>query len=70
MQAADSLMFITSRPDVTFVRGEGSWLYDREGRAHLDFVQGWAVNSLGHCAPQMREALAAQAGQVINVSPA
>ncbi|MGA8048842.1 MAG: acetylornithine transaminase [Burkholderiales bacterium] len=70
MQAADSLMFITARPDVTFVRGEGSWLYDREGRAHLDFVQGWAVNSLGHCAPLMREALAAQAGQVINVSPA
>ena len=70
MQAADSLMFITSRPDVTFVRGEGSWLFDREGWAYLDFVQGWAVNSLGHCAPLMREALAAQAGQVINVSPA
>ncbi len=70
MKAADSLMFITQRPEVTFVRGEGSWLYDREGAAYLDFVQGWAVNSLGHCSSLMREALATQAAQVINVSPA
>jgi len=70
MQAPDSLMFITQRPEVMFVRGEGSWLYDREGAAYLDFVQGWAVNALGHCSPLMREALATQAAQVINVSPA
>ncbi|MEO8203727.1 MAG: acetylornithine transaminase [Betaproteobacteria bacterium] len=70
MQAADALMFITSRPEVTFVRGEGSWLYDADGRRYLDFVQGWAVNSLGHASPVMREALAAQAAKVINVSPA
>jgi len=70
MKAADSLMFITQRPEVTFVRGEGSWLYDREGAAYLDFVQGWAVNTLGHCSPLMRETLATQAAQVINVSPA
>jgi acetylornithine/N-succinyldiaminopimelate aminotransferase len=70
MKATDSLMFITQRPEVTFVRGQGSWLYDREGAAYLDFVQGWAVNSLGHCSPLMRKALATQAAQVINVSPA
>jgi len=70
MKAADSLMFITQRPEVTFVRGEGSWLYDRDGGKYLDFVQGWAVNSLGHCSALMREALATQAAQVINVSPA
>src|SRR5262245_26702231 len=70
MHGHDSLMFITQRPDVTFVRGEGSWLYDTEGRAYLDFVQGWAVNTLGHAAPVMREALAAQAARVINVSAA
>ncbi len=70
MAKTDSLMFITNRPDKTFVRGEGSWLYDSEGRAYLDFIQGWAVNSLGHCSPVMRDALASQASIVINVSPA
>jgi acetylornithine/N-succinyldiaminopimelate aminotransferase len=70
MQAPDSLMFITYRPDITFVRGNGSWLYDSEGRAYLDFVQGWAVNSLGHSPRVVRDALAAQSERVINVSPA
>lgn len=70
MQAMDSLMFVTRRPDVTFARGEGSWLYDTDGRAYLDFVQGWAVNSLGHAPALLRQALAKQASQVINVSPA
>jgi len=70
MQAADSLMFITTRPEVVFVRGEGSWLYDPEGRKYLDFIQGWAVNSLGHSPKTIVDALAAQAAKVINVSPA
>jgi acetylornithine/N-succinyldiaminopimelate aminotransferase len=70
MKPSDALMWITTRPDVTFVRGKGSWLYDAEGRRYLDFIQGWAVNSLGHASPVMREALAAQAAKVINVSPA
>jgi len=70
MPAVDSLMFVTRRPDVTFVRGEGSWLYDAQGRAYLDFVQGWAVNCLGHAPALLRQALATQASQVINVSPA
>src|SRR5437868_10484883 len=67
MQSADSLMFITTRPDVTFVRGEGSWLYDTEGGRYLDFIQGWAVNSLGHSPKIILDALAAQAAKVINV---
>jgi acetylornithine/N-succinyldiaminopimelate aminotransferase len=53
-----------------FVRGEGSWLYDEDGRRYLDFVQGWAVNALGHSPAVVRQALAAQAARVINVSPA
>ena len=63
-------MFITQRPEVSFVRGEGSWLYDANGEAYLDFVQGWAVNALGHASPLMRDALGSQAAKVINVSPA
>jgi acetylornithine/N-succinyldiaminopimelate aminotransferase len=68
--ADDALMFITKRPDVTFVRGEGSWLYDADGQRYLDFIQGWAVNSLGHSPQVVRDALASQAARVINVSPA
>jgi acetylornithine/N-succinyldiaminopimelate aminotransferase len=70
MQKTDSLMFITNRPDIVFVRGEGSYLFDAEGRRYLDFIQGWAVNSLGHSPQIIRAALAEQASKVINVSPA
>jgi acetylornithine/N-succinyldiaminopimelate aminotransferase len=63
-------MFMTSRPEITFVSGEGSWLYDEAGNEYLDFVQGWAVNSLGHSPLIVREVLNEQASHVINVSPA
>jgi acetylornithine/N-succinyldiaminopimelate aminotransferase len=66
----NALMEITSRPPLVFVRGEGSWLWDHAGRRYLDFVQGWAVNALGHCPPAIRDALAAQAAVLINPSPA
>lgn len=68
--STDSLMFITPRPDIVFERGEGSWLYDHAGRKYLDFIQGWAVNCLGHCPPEIAAALTAQAGKLINPSPA
>jgi acetylornithine/succinyldiaminopimelate/putrescine aminotransferase len=41
-------MEITARPPPVFVKGEGSWLWDHNGKRYLDFVQGWAVNCLGH----------------------
>ena len=68
--STDSLMFITKRPDLIFERGEGSWLFDHQGKAYLDFIQGWAVNCLGHCPPEIVDALAAQGRQLINPSPA
>ncbi len=67
---SDSLMVITQRPDIVFERGEGSWLYDHTGKQYLDFIQGWAVNCLGHCPPEISQALAAQAGKLLNPSPA
>lgn len=67
---AAALMAITQRPEIVFTRGEGSWLTDHTGKRYLDFVQGWAVNCLGHCPPQIRDALAAQAEALINPSPA
>ena len=66
----DALMDITARPKVVFVRGEGSWLWDDTGKRYLDFIQGWAVNCLGHSPPLVAEALSAQAKRLITPSPA
>jgi acetylornithine/N-succinyldiaminopimelate aminotransferase len=66
----DALMEITARPEVVFVRGEGSFLWDDTGKRYLDFVQGWAVNCLGHSPPEIAEALAAQAKLLLTPSPA
>jgi acetylornithine/N-succinyldiaminopimelate aminotransferase len=67
---AHSIMYITNRPDITMVSGEGSWLTDNEGKRYLDFMQGWAVNCLGHSNPGMIAALEQQARKVMNPSPA
>jgi acetylornithine/N-succinyldiaminopimelate aminotransferase len=71
-QAIDThaVMFITQRPDVIMVEGNGSWLTDNNGKRYLDFLQGWAVNCLGHSNAGMIEALNAQAKKLINPSPA
>ncbi|CAB3916050.1 Acetylornithine aminotransferase [Achromobacter pulmonis] len=66
----NALMEITSRPDLVFVRGQGSWLEDHAGKRYLDFIQGWAVNTLGHCAPEMQKALLDQSKLLMNPSPA
>ena len=66
----DTLMDITARPQAVFVRGEGSFLWDDSGKRYLDFVQGWAVNCLGHSPPCVAEALAAQAKRLLTPSPA
>ena len=65
-----SLMWITARPELYFVEGRGSWLTDHQGKRYLDFIQGWAVNCLGHCPPQIQQALVEQAGKLLNPSPA
>lgn len=64
------VMNVTVRPLIVMAEGRGSWLYDTDGRAYLDFVQGWAVNCLGHGHPIMLEALRTQASRLINCSPA
>lgn len=72
VQAIDthSVMFITKRPEVTMVEGKGSWITDNNGKRYLDFLQGWAVNCLGHSNPGIVAALNAQAKKLINSSPA
>jgi acetylornithine/N-succinyldiaminopimelate aminotransferase len=66
----DALMDITARPPAVFVRGEGAWLWDDSGKRYLDFIQGWAVNCLGHSPPEVADALTAQAKLLLTPSPA
>ncbi|MEA2703706.1 MAG: acetylornithine/N-succinyldiaminopimelate aminotransferase [Actinomycetota bacterium] len=54
-------------PAVTFVRGEGSRLYDADGKAYLDFLGGLAVTSLGHAHPAVADAIADQARTLLHV---
>ena len=66
----DLLMDVAARPPVVFVEGKGSWLIDHRGKRYLDFVQGWAVNCLGHCPPEIVKTIAAQAERLISPSAA
>jgi acetylornithine/N-succinyldiaminopimelate aminotransferase len=61
-------MHTVNRVPVTLVKGEGARVWDDNGREYLDFVAGWAVNSLGHCHPVVAKALAEQAHTLIQVS--
>ena len=55
-------------PSIMFVRGQGTELWDRDGKRYLDFVGGLAVQSLGHAHPEVAEAIAEQAGKLVQVS--
>jgi acetylornithine/N-succinyldiaminopimelate aminotransferase len=57
-----------NRVPVTLVRGKGAQAWDDRGREYLDFVGGWAVNSLGHCPPVVVKALEKQAKTLIQAS--
>ena len=63
-----ALMHTYAEPTVTFVRGEGSVLYDVDDRPYLDFLSGLAVTSLGHAHPVVAEAIATQARTLSHVS--
>jgi acetylornithine/N-succinyldiaminopimelate aminotransferase len=63
-----ALMRTYNPPPVTFVRGEGSYLFDTAGRRYLDFISGLAVTSLGHAHPVVAEAIAQQARTLSHVS--
>jgi acetylornithine/N-succinyldiaminopimelate aminotransferase len=63
-----ALMRNYPEPPVTFVRGQGSWLYDEAGNEYLDFLSGLAVTSLGHSHPVVAEAVGEQARTLTHVS--
>ncbi len=68
--ARRSVMWVTERPPLVMVSGRGSYLWDAQGKQYLDFVQGWAVNTLGHCAPELTAVLQQQSEQLWNSSAA
>lgn len=56
------------RQPVTFVKGEGIWLWDNQGNKYLDGLAGVAVNGLGHAHPKLVQAITEQAAKLIHVS--
>ncbi|HEY1048210.1 MAG TPA: aminotransferase class III-fold pyridoxal phosphate-dependent enzyme [Prosthecobacter sp.] len=73
MKTSDQLMqeFVLQnygRYDVWPVRGEGPYVWDRDGRKYLDFAGGVAVCPLGHCPPVVVKAITEQASTLIHVS--
>ncbi len=66
--AESHLMQTYGRLPVAFVRGEGAWLYDAQGRRWLDALSGIAVCSLGHCHPVVTSALQEQAQTLVHTS--
>ena len=66
----NALMFITNRPPIVFTEGKGMWLTDSAGKRYLDYLQGWAVNCLGHAPQCISDALVVQSQKVLNPSPA
>jgi acetylornithine/N-succinyldiaminopimelate aminotransferase len=57
-----------ARVDLAFERGEGVWLFTKEGERYLDFTSGVAVNALGHAHPHLVAALTEQAQKLWHVS--
>jgi acetylornithine/N-succinyldiaminopimelate aminotransferase len=65
----DYLMVTARRPPAVMAKGQGSRLTDTDGKTYLDFVQGWAVNCLGHSPAVISEAVTRQVNELINCGP-
>ena len=60
------MMNFINRIPITFVKGKGMRLWDENGKEYLDFVGGWAADSLGHCPPVLAKALTEQSKTLIH----
>ncbi len=67
-KAAQYLANTYTRFPIVITKGEGCWLWDLNGHRYLDFLSGIAVCGLGHCHPNVTEALTAQARKLFHVS--
>lgn len=63
-----AIMPTYGRLDVEFIKGEGCWLIDKDGRRYLDALSGLGVVALGHAHPAIAEAIAAQGGALLHTS--
>ena len=61
-------MYCARRQPVVIVRGQGTKVWDDNGKEYLDFTSGWAVNNVGHANPVMAEAIAEQARTLVQTS--
>ncbi|WP_299981537.1 acetylornithine transaminase [Desulfobacula sp.] len=69
IKKTDNFVFQTYlRQGKAFVRGEGTSLWDEDGKEYIDFLAGIAVCSLGHCHPRITEAINRQASTLVHVS--
>jgi len=62
------LMHTVDRIPIVLVKGQGARVWDEAGKEYLDFVAGWAVNSLGHCHPVVVQAVTEQVQTLIQTS--
>ena len=61
-------MQVARRQPIVLVRGQGTRVWDEDGKEYLDFTSGWAVNSLGHSHPVQVKAIQEQAATLIQTS--
>ena len=58
----------TNPPNLFLVKGQGSYVWDRDGRRYLDFSMGISVSNLGHCNPAVSAAVKEQVDKLVHVS--
>ena len=63
-----AIMPTYGRLDVEFIKGEGCWLIDKDGRRYLDALSGLGVVALGHAHPAIADAITAQGGALLHTS--
>ena len=67
-EEAKYYMQVVRRMPPVLVRGEGTRVFDNDGKSYLDFTAGWAVLNLGHSHPRVTEAIREQAGLILQMS--
>ena len=61
-------MFTVRRQPIVIARGDGTRVWDVDGKEYLDFTAGWAVNNLGHCHPAITTEIVNQAKTLVQTS--
>ena len=67
-EEAKYYMQVVNRMPPVLVRGEGTRVFDNDGKSYLDFTAGWAVLNIGHSHPAVTEAIREQAGLILQMS--